>query len=136
MKQLDQHHKVCFTYIFNLIQYSFLVPLLHSFELSRSFLCQIYDTVLFFGICSHGSLTNETKYHEHAFKYKVSQKKCELLLLLQVVIHTFFWDTLYIKACSWYFVSLVRYPCDQSTRKQNCIVYLTQKTSWKFKGMQ
>ena len=27
--------------------------------------------------------------------YKVSQKKCDLLLLLQVVIHTFFRDTLY-----------------------------------------
>ena len=25
--------------------------------------------------------------------YKESQKKCELLLLLKVVIHTFFWDT-------------------------------------------
>ena len=26
--------------------------------------------------------------------YKVSQKKCELLLVIEAVIHPFFWDTL------------------------------------------
>ena len=35
----------------------------------------------------HAGRTNSTR---------CPKKKCELLLLLHVVIHTFFWDTLYV----------------------------------------
>ena len=52
------------------------------------------------------------------------KKKCELLLLLQVVTHTFFWDTLYDcignnKLCVYYLEIQIRNQQHNFRKKSN-----------------
>ena len=51
--------------------------------------------------------------------YKVSQKKCELLLVIVAVIHTFFWDTLYMVATA------KTHPLIYSKFHMICLFYLS-----------